>query len=86
MKALGLPVSEKKNFEVCLLCSYVQNCDPLGWASFDPNLVDVHKEILIKALSLPVSEKKNSEDGPLCSYVQNCDSQGRASFVPRGII
>ena len=25
MKALGLPVSEKKNFEVCLLCSNVQN-------------------------------------------------------------
>ena len=28
MKDLGLPVSEKKNFEVCLLCSYIQNCDP----------------------------------------------------------
>ena len=36
MKDLGLPVSEKKNFEACLLCSYVQNCDPGGGASFDP--------------------------------------------------
>ena len=38
MKDLGLPVSEKKNFEVCLLCFYVQNCDPRGRgrASFDP--------------------------------------------------
>ena len=36
MKALGLPVSEKNNFEVCLLCSYVQNCDPRGGTSFDP--------------------------------------------------
>ena len=28
MKALHLPVPEKKNFEVCLVCFYVQNCDP----------------------------------------------------------
>ena len=52
MKALGLPVSEKKNFDVCLLCSYVQNCDPQGQASFEPrgiicsNLEEVHKEML----------------------------------------
>ena len=52
MKALGLPISEKKNFEVCLLCYYVQNCDPRSGACFDPrglicaNLVEVHKEIL----------------------------------------
>ena len=38
MKALGLPVSEK-NFEVCLLCSYVQNCDPRAGASFDPRCI-----------------------------------------------
>ena len=37
MKALRRPVSEKKNFEVCLLCSHVQNCDTLGGASFDPS-------------------------------------------------
>ena len=36
MKALGLPVSEKKNFEVCLLCSYVPTCDPRGGANFAP--------------------------------------------------
>ena len=53
MKALCLLVSEKKNFEVCLLCSYVQTCDPRGRASFDPwgiicaNLVEVHKEMLL---------------------------------------
>ena len=36
MKALHLLVSEKKNFEVCLLCSYVQTCDPRGRASLIP--------------------------------------------------
>ena len=56
MKALRLPVSEK-NFEVCLLCSHVQNCDPppptpRRRASFDPRgimctkLVEVRKEML----------------------------------------
>ena len=34
MKDLGLPFSEKKNFEVCLLCSYVQNCDGGGGGGF----------------------------------------------------
>ena len=29
-KALDLPVSEKKNFEVGLLWSYVPTCDPKG--------------------------------------------------------
>ena len=52
MKALGLQVTERKNFEVCLLCSYVQNCDPHHGASFDPRgtictkLVEVYKEML----------------------------------------
>ena len=37
MKALHLPLSEKKNFEDWLLCSYVPTCDPpWGGASFDP--------------------------------------------------
>ena len=36
IKALDLPVSEKKNFEVCLLCSYVLTRDPQGGPSFDP--------------------------------------------------
>ena len=30
IKALCLPVSDRKNFEVCLLCSYVHSCDPQG--------------------------------------------------------
>ena len=48
MKALGLPVSEKNNFEDVLLYSYAQTCG----ASFDPkdiiwtNLVEVNKEML----------------------------------------
>ena len=52
IKALILPVSEMKNFEVGFLCSYVSTCDPQGGASFDPtsiistNLVDVHREML----------------------------------------
>ena len=36
MKALSLPVSKKKNFEIFFLCSYVPNCDLQGRASFDP--------------------------------------------------
>ena len=50
IKALHLLVSEKKNFEVFLLCPYVLNLwtPPRGWASFDPRgiiwtiLVEVH--------------------------------------------
>ena len=47
MKAVHFLDSEKKNFEVCLLCSYVQNS-----SQFDPsgiictNLVEVHKDVL----------------------------------------
>ena len=32
----GLPVSEKKNFEVGLLCSYVPTCDPRGGSVLTP--------------------------------------------------
>ena len=52
IKALILPVSEKKNFEVGFLCSNVPTCDPRGGTSFDPtsiictNMVQVHKEML----------------------------------------
>ena len=35
-KSLPLPVSEKKNFEVGLLCPYVPACDPQVGVSFDP--------------------------------------------------
>ena len=30
MKALGFPVSKKKNFEILFLSSYVPSCDPPG--------------------------------------------------------
>ena len=36
LKALSLPVSEKKNFEIGLLRSYVKTCDPRRGVSFDP--------------------------------------------------
>ena len=52
MKPLGLPVSEKENFGVCLLCSYVQTCDPRGGVNSDTRGIPN-----IKALHLPVSEK-----------------------------
>ena len=98
MKALGLPVSEKKNFEVCLLCSLFQNYDsppPPDRASFDPrgfiptNLVVVQKRCCIpniKALYLSDSEKKNLEDGLLRSYLLTCYPRGLANFDPRHII
>ena len=38
-KAIILPVSEKKNFEVGSLCSYVPTCNPCGGASFDPTSI-----------------------------------------------
>ena len=52
IKALSFPVSEKKNFEVGLLCSYVPTCDLWVGASSDPqdmiwtNLIEVHMEML----------------------------------------
>ena len=70
MKALGLPVKEKKNFEIFPPCSHVQTCDPQGAANLDPrgiiltNLEKIHEEMLytnIKAVGLPVSKKKNFE-------------------------
>ena len=45
-------VSERKNCEVGLLCSYVPSCDPRGAANIEPrgiiwsNLVEVHKKML----------------------------------------
>ena len=36
IKALCQQVSEK-NFEICLICSYILTCDPWGGASFDPH-------------------------------------------------
>ena len=52
MKALSLPVSENKNFEISFLCSYVPNCDLQEKATFDLgeyhmyNMVEVDKEML----------------------------------------
>ena len=82
MKAIHLLVSEKKNFEVCLLCSYVQTCDPRCRASLTPAASYVQTGLRstrrfgipnIKTLRLPVSEKKNFEDSFLCSYVPTYD-------------
>ena len=78
MKPLGQPVSEKKNFGVCLLCSYVQTCDPRGGVNSDTR--GKYQS------TTPVSEK-NFEDGLLCFYVPTCDTPaGAASFDPRFII
>ena len=95
MKALSLPISEKKNFEIFFLSSYVPNCDLRGEASFDPGAHHMNKlgkgpqgdAILsnIKALGLQVSKKKNFEIFFLCSYVPTCDPLNGASFGPRGI-
>ena len=67
MNALSLPVSDKKNFEDGLLCSYVPTCDPLRGASFDPRASyeqtwqkSTRRCYIpnIKALGLPVSEEE----------------------------
>ena len=36
IKVQCLPVSERENFEVGLLCSYLPSCDSRGGASFNP--------------------------------------------------
>ena len=51
IKALSLPVSEKKSFEVGLLRSHVPTCDTRVGVSFDPKGIiwiklKVHKEML----------------------------------------
>ena len=95
IKALGLPLSEKKNSEICLLCSYAQTCEPHGRTSPDPrdiiwtNLAEVHMEMLhtkyqgSRLSSLRVKELWNFRSLFLCS---TCDPQGGASFDPRGIL
>ena len=68
MKALHLPVSENKTFEIDFLCSYVPFCDHWGRACFDPmgiiwnNVIKVHSLCYmpnIKALDFPDPEMKN---------------------------
>ena len=94
IKTLGLLVSEKKNFEVCLLCSYVLTCEPQGsprgivlspGASYEQTWKRSTRTCYIpniKTLGLLVSEKKNLEVCLLCSYVLTCEPQGS----PRGIV
>ena len=36
IKAVGLSLSEKKNFEICLLCFYAPIYDPQGRTRHDP--------------------------------------------------
>ena len=67
-KSLRLPVSEKKNFEVCCLCFYVPTCDLRGGASFDPQWHHMNKlgrgplgdatYKISKLLDFPLSETK----------------------------
>ena len=93
IKALGLSVSEKKNYEVFFLCSCIQFVTPragpvltLG-ASYEQTCSTRRCHIPnIKPLCLPVSEKKNFEDGLLCRFVPTSDPRGGASFGPKGII
>ena len=47
-------VSEKKNFEVSFLCSYVPTCDSQGRASFEP-----HEHHINKLDRGPQGEAKN---------------------------
>ena len=77
IKALGLPLSEKKNSKICLLCSYAPTCEPHGRTSPDPrriiwtNLVEVHKEMLhTKYKCSRPSSFIVEEIFILCSYVQ----------------
>ena len=76
IKTQGLPVSKKKNFKVCHLCSYVPTCDPrMGpvltqGASYEQTWERSTRRCYIpniKAVGLSVSEKKNFEDQLLCS-------------------
>ena len=96
-KTLGLPLSEKKNFEICLLCFYAPICDPQSRSSPDPrgitwtNLVEIHNETLHTKYqnSGPSSlrEKELWSFRSLFLHVRStCDPQGGASFDPRGIL
>ena len=68
VKAPCLPVSERKNFEVGLLCSYVPSCDLQGRANFDPraiiwtNMVEVHKEMLHTKYQSPTPSSFREEE------------------------
>ena len=86
-------VSERKNFEVGLLCSHVPSCDPRGGANIDPrgiiwtNLVEVQKKMLhTKYQSSAPSSFRVEEFWSLlslflCSYMQ---SLWQGQFWPKG--
>ena len=95
IKAQGLPLSEKKNSKICLLCSYARTSEPHGRTSPDPrgivwiNLVEVHKDMLhakyqgSRPSSFREEELWNFHSSFLCSTY---DPLGGASFDPRGIL
>ena len=93
IKSLRLPVSEKKNFEDWLLCSYVPICEPRGRASFDPraiiwtNFVEVHKEMLYTKYQSPRSSSFREEEFwslPSFFLCSNLWPPGRSQFWPQG--
>ena len=59
INALILQVSEKKNFEVGFLCSYVPTCDPLVRASFVP-----HEHHMNKLGRGPQGDANQRTEGP----------------------
>ena len=94
IKALGLPVLEKKNFEDGFLCSYIPTCELLCRASFDPwgimNKLGRGPQgdatYQISRLNAFQFQRKKNEVCLLCSYDPISDPQGGASFDPRCII
>ena len=84
-------VSQRKNFEVGLLCSYVPSCDSRGGANIDPrdiiwtNLVEVHKEVPhTKYQSSVPSSFREEEFWSLMSLFlcSNMWIKGRGQFWP----
>ena len=94
IKSLGLPVSEKKNFEIFFLCSYVPTCDPRDRCSFDlrdikwANLVGFIRRYYIqniKALAVTFWDKKNFENFLLYLYVKS-ETPQHTNFHSRAIL
>ena len=95
IKALHFLVSEKKNFKVFLLCSYVSNLWPppgagpvlTPGASYEQSWYRSTRRYYIqniKALHFLVSEKKNFKVFFLCSYVSNLWPPGWGQFWAQG--
>ena len=93
IKALSPPVSEKKNFEVGLLGSFVPTCDHRGETSFDPPAHDMNKldrssygDAYYQISKLyPFSlGQKYFEVGLLWSCVPTCDPPGRGPVLTPG--